>query len=315
MPVISSTYRAPYYLPGGTLQTLIAARLPRPEIHFQRETLELKDGDFLDLDWQVNGNRKLIIVTHGLEGSSHSQYTTDMSIQMDHSRYDLLAWNCRSCSGRMNRLKKLYYHGEIEDISEVIEHVLQLNRYDGIYLAGFSMGGNISIKFLSEKKHLAKYIVKCGAVSSPCDLSAAANAMDRPKNYVLRKYFMRNLRRKLAAKEEQFPGSFPMEKFDRVKTWREFDALFSAPFNGFNSVEDFYFAASANNFIDHLKTPTLLINAKNDPVLEPSCNPVHKAEKSPYFFIELPRTGGHVYFPMKGQNYAVRQMLAFFQEG
>ncbi len=312
MPIVSSQYKAPVYLPGGMLQTLIAARLPRPNISFQRERLELEDGDFLDLDWLNNKSDRLIIVTHGLEGSSRSQYVTDICRQMDHSRYDLLAWNCRSCSGEMNRLKKLYHHGEIEDISTVLDHVISLDRYKKIYLAGISMGGNISIKFLALKKQLAEHISACGVVSTPCDLAAASSAMDRSINYFLRKYFKKNLKKKLVAKNEQYPNSFPMEKFDKMKTWREFDEVFVAPFIGFNSVDEFYFQASANSFIDQVETPLFLINAKNDPVLTDSCHPTELARKSRNTHLELSSTGGHAYFPMMGKNYAASRIINYF---
>ena len=237
MPIIQSAYRPPWYLPGGTLQTLVAARLPRPRVEFRRETLELSDGDFLDIDWLEKSNDQLIIVTHGLEGSSQSQYVRDLCRESENYSFDILAWNCRSCSGRMNRLRKLYHHGEIEDIGVVIEHVLKLDRYSKIFLAGISMGGNISIKLLAHRHDLATHIVACAAISTPCDLAAAAAAMDKPKNAFLKYYFMRNLKKKLEAKESQYQGSFPMDKFDDMKTWRQFDEEFVAPFIGFDTVE------------------------------------------------------------------------------
>lgn len=313
MPLIKSTYRAPVFLPGGTLQTVIPGRKPRKQIVYERETLELPDGDFLDLDWIRNGSERLIILTHGLEGSSKSQYVSDTVNQMDHEKFDLLAWNCRSCSGRMNRLPKLYHHGEIEDISEVVRHVLSLDRYRSIHLAGFSMGGNITIKFLARKKELARHISSSAVISTPFDLESSSATLDKPKNYLLRKYFMKNLYVKLGAKEAQFPGSFPMEKFHDVKTWNEFDRLFVAPFVGFDSVDVFYREASANTFILDVESPVFIINAKNDPVLTRSCHPIEPARSKSHIHFELSRTGGHVYFPMKKKNYAVRRMIEFFE--
>ena len=311
MPITPTQYRAPFYLPGGMLQTIVAARIPRVVLPMERETLELKDGDFLDLDWLSGENDELIILTHGLEGSSRSQYVTDLAHQLNKSEYDLLAWNCRSCSGRMNRLQRLYHHGEIEDIAEVVEHVLTTKKYRKIHLAGFSMGGNISIKFLALNTTLAPHIASCAVVSSPCDLKAASAAMDRPQNYMLKKYFKKNVGAKLAAKENQFPGSFPMEKYPTIDKWNEIDRYFVAPFVGYNSVEEFYTDVSANNFIDKVKTPLYLINAKNDPVLAPSCHPLDKAKKSTTFHFEFPPTGGHAYFPMNGKNYAVERIIEF----
>ncbi len=314
MPMVQSTYKAPWYLPGGMLQTVVAGRRKRPTIQFERTTLTLIDGDFIDLDWQRTGNKNLIILTHGLEGSSQSQYVKDVSIKLKDRAFDLLAWNCRSCSGRMNRLPKLYHHGEIADISEVIQHVATRYDYEKMYLLGFSMGGNISVKFLALNTDLKSYITKCAIVSTPCDLAAASRAMDLPKNKILRKYFMKNLRKKLQAKESQFPGSFPMDRFDSMKSWYQFDSEFVAPFVGYDSAESFYADASANSFFRRLTTPTFLINAKNDPVLGPSCHPKEQAINSKYLFFELSSKGGHVYFPMKGSNYSVDRALAFFEE-
>ena len=313
MPLVKTSYRAPYHLPGGLIQTVAAGRKHRPSISMERETLTLSDGDFIDLDWVSNNNNQLIIVTHGLEGSSRSQYIVDLILECNPNKYDILVWNCRSCSGRMNKLQKLYHHGEIEDISEVVSHVLNTKKYNKLHLAGFSMGGNISIKFLSQNKELAMEITSCAVVSSPCDLRGSSNAMDRPMNFLLRKYFMRNIYKKLAAKEAQFPGSFPMEEFHKLKSWNKFDELFIAPFSGFNSVDEFYYDASANNFIEGVTTPLYLLNAKNDPVLPQSCHPIAQAKKSDNLFLELPRTGGHVYFPINRRNYAVQRIMDFVQ--
>ena len=312
MPIISSAYSPPWYLPGGTLQTLVAARLPRPLIEFRRETLELEDGDFLDLDWLENQASRLIIVTHGLEGSSQSQYIRDICRDSQQARFDILAWNCRSCSGRMNRLPRLYHHGEIEDISTVIDHVRANYHYKEIFLAGISMGGNISIKYLGNRIESTRLIKACATISTPCDLGAAAAAMDKPKNRILKFYFLRNLKKKMAAKEAQFPGSFPMDKFDSMKTWRQFDAEFVAPFIGFNSVEEFYHQASANTHLHKVERPVLIINAINDPVLSQSCHPVVLAKKMDNITLELPTQGGHAYFPMRGNNYAARRIMQYF---
>ncbi len=313
MPLISTKYKAPWYFPGGMVQTIVAGRLPRPSITYDRETLELSDGDFLDLDWKRHGRRSLIILTHGLEGSSQSQYVTDFYCQMNTNIYDFLAWNCRSCSGRLNRLQKLYHHGEIEDLSEVVEYIVTQHNYEKIYLAGFSMGGNIISKFLVKKVHLAKHIEKSGIVSTPCDLAEAAAAMDLPKNKLIRHYFSKMLRDKLNAKESQFPGSFPMEKFDLMKSWYQFDDQFAAPFFGYQSADEFYMDASANSFLPDIDRPLYLINAVNDPILGPNCHPITIANQNEHVVFELSKSGGHVYFPMHNSNYAVRRVLQFFE--
>jgi len=315
MPIIKSNYRAPWYLPSGQLQTIIPARFSRKPVVFNRTTLELEDGDFLDLDWKTEvANDSIIIVTHGLEGSSSSQYIIDLAHQMDASSFDLLAWNCRSCGGRMNRLNKLYHHGEIEDLGAVVQHVLDFNKYKRIYLVGFSMGGNISTKFLARNKSLAQHITRCAIVSTPCDLSAASSALNKPINKILRNYFFKKLVVKLRAKEEQFPGTFPLDKLHEIVRWYDFDDIFVAPYIGYKSASEFYDDASANTFLENVETPLLIINAMNDPILSESCHPRTLADRSEHIYLEISKSGGHVYFPKARSNYAVNRLLNFFNE-
>ena len=118
---------------------------------YERERLELKDGDFVDLDWFRNNTDKLIILTHGLEGSSERHYVKETAKLFYENGWEALAWNCRSCSGEMNRKLRMYNHGDIEDISEVISYANAKKNYKSIVLAGYSMGGNISMKYLGVK--------------------------------------------------------------------------------------------------------------------------------------------------------------------
>lgn len=312
MPILHSTYRAPWYLPGGLLQTLVAVAYRRPTISFDRETLELPDGDFLDIDWLRNDAENLVIITHGLEGSSHSQYVNDfVQTNSDHA-FDILAWNCRSCSGRINRNKRLYHHGEIEDISQVVMHAVETGRYKKIFLAGVSMGGNISTKFLALKPEIAKHVTACGITSTPCDLGSTAAAVDFVQNRIFRLYFKSKLSRKFVEKEKQFPGSVNMEKLKSVKRWVDFDRYVSLPFVGHHDPEKFYRAASPNTYFEQITHPFLLVNAKNDPILQPLSYPTEIAKKKANLFFEYPAHGGHAYFPMHKGNYGVKRVLEFF---
>lgn len=314
MPILSSTYRAPWYLPGGILQTIVAAGFSRPAVDFDRETIELADGDFIDIDWVRDNSENLIIVTHGLEGSSHSQYVNDLVQLNQPHEFDILAWNCRSCSGRINRNRTLYHHGEINDIGAVVRHALENHKYKRIFLAGVSMGGNISTKFLALNNDLSKHITAVGITSTPCDLSSTASAVDFLRNRLFRKYFRTKLSRKFIEKEKQFPGSIPIDKMQKIKKWRDFDRLISLPFVGFHDAEKFYAEASPNTYFESIEHPFLLVNAKNDPILQQKSYPEEIAKRKRNLYFEYPSQGGHAYFPMRGENYGVKRVLEFFRE-
>lgn len=316
MPIIDSEYRAPLYLKGGTLQTLIPALTAAPDIHYVREELILVDDDFIDLDWyRADRSDTLIVATHGLEGSSRSKYILEVCQSAHRANIDVLAWNCRSCSGRINHTNRLYHHGEIDDLDQVLSYVNTTNDYKRIYLLGFSMGGSIVIKWAAlNGSRQIKNCVGVLAVSTPCDLQGSALMLDKIQNKWLHHYFKRKLLRKMRLKEAQFPGSFDFTRLSSARSWIDFDATFSAPYSGFDDVHEFYRQASANEYLHMIDIPIYMINASNDPILSSTCFPSEIAHSRPQFFLEITRQGGHVYFPSRDKhNYAVHRMISFIQ--
>lgn len=305
MPYLRSTSYPgpPFFQFNGHLQTILPA-FRRIEIAYERERIELEDGDFLDLDWLDNGSRQLVILSHGLEGNSSRPYIKGMARRFADAGCDVLAWNCRSCSEELNRNPCLYHHGEIEDIHQVIRHALRTRDYTDITLIGFSMGGSILLKYLGVNAgELLDPIRRGIAFSSPCNLAASAASLEDRNNIFYRRRFMRALENKLKAKEQQFPGLLDINNFEKVKVWRDFDEFFSAPLNGFDSAEEFYYQASAENFMSQIRVPVLLVNAWNDPILPPACTPVALCEQHSSIFLETPDQGGHVGFSVLGQTY------------
>jgi predicted alpha/beta-fold hydrolase len=218
--------------------------------------------------------------------------------------WDVLAWNCRSCSEEINRTFRLYNHGDIEDLGTVIQHALSLKDYEEVVLVGYSMGGNMTLKYLGTKGGDLPDPIKGGiAFSTPCDLEESSNTLDKPSNFIYKKKFLTKLQEKLGKKEEQFPGSIDMSKFEKIKVWRDFDHFFSAPVSGFDTVEDFYRYCSAKNYVSGVQVPTLLVNAQNDPILTPACSPLAIAKSHPYFYLETPKQGGHVGFAWLGRPF------------
>jgi len=316
MPIITSAYPGPpAYQYNGHLQTIFPSLTRKVTgVTYQRERLTLADDDFVDLDWIKTGQRRLVVLTHGLEGDSHRQYILGTAKLFSQHQFDVLAWNCRSCSGELNRAFRLYNHGEIGDLGEVINHALRNESYDEVALVGYSMGGNITLKYLGVHGRQAPGVITCGvAISAPTDLCASAHLLDRPSNRFYRDRFRRKLLVKISQKAVRFPGRLDMTKISQVKRWKDFDDFFSAPVNNYRDADDFYQQASAVNFMAGIQVPTLLLNAQNDPILSPECSPDWLAVEHPCIYLETPRTGGHVGFavPRDAHTYAERRALAF----
>jgi len=308
MPFIknSSYTKAPFFLRTGHWETIYPAIVRKVRgIKYQRERLELADGDFVDLDWIKQGSQKLILLMHGLEGNTERHYMKGMAKKFSQQKWDVLAMNCRSCSGEMNRKMRLYNHGEIGDIGEVIEHALIQKNYEEITLVGFSMGGSIILKYLGVNggQH-PKSIKTAVAFSSPVDLHGSVAKLDEPECAFYKKRFMGMLYDKIKYKAEKYPDVMDFNNMKKVKNWKDFDHYFSAPLNGYKNADDFYTQASAINFMPDIQIPVLLVNAQNDPILTPSCFPIDFAKAHQFLHLEIPEKGGHVGFSSWGKTFA-----------
>ncbi len=319
MPFIetSSFPGPPFWQFGGHLQTVVPGLVRRVQgIDYQRERIGTPDGDFLDLDWlKTDGNRKLVVVTHGLEGNSHASFVRGTAKLFWQNGWDALAWNCRSCSGEMNRKFRMYHHGDTEDIGTVVHHALRNQQYEKVVLVGYSMGANISMKYLGTQGEAIPEQVKAAAVfSAPCDIRAGADVLDRWDNALYKYRFMYALFNKLKQKAAQYPGKLDLSKFRKVRRWRDFDEYFSAPISGFASAAEFHQQASAKNFLEGIRVPTLLVSAQNDPILSPECFPIEIARAHPFFHFELTKGGGHCGFQTAAEkefSWAERRALEF----
>ncbi len=294
MPVLPSRFRPPFLLSNGHVQTILGALNERPGIEYARERLELPDGDFLDLDWRRLGQGRLAILSHGLEGSSAGGYICGTAAAMNAAGWDVLAWNMRSCSGEPNRLPRSYHSGESGDLRTVIQHAAR--EYSSISLIGFSLGGNVTLKYLGEAPpHPAIRGAAC--VSVPVDLRASADALDQHwQNRVYLRRFLATMLAKVEAKARRFPDAFDISGLEQIRTLREFDDRFTAPLHGFASAEDYWARCSARQFLPAITVPTLLLNAGNDSFLTSHSMPFAEAQGSRSFFFEAPASGGHVGF-------------------
>jgi hypothetical protein len=295
MPLLDSSFRPPLWLRDGHVQTILGAlSRQRTSAHFSRERWELPDGDFLDLDWARPSHPRLAIVSHGLEGSSAQGYIRRVAVALGRAGWDVLAWNFRGCSGEPNRLPRFYHSGETEDLRAVVARAA--GDYRRVALVGFSLGGNITLKYLGEAPP-HPCVVGAAAVSVPIDLASCARRLDREwgNRFYLRR-FLGTMRAKIAAKARQFPGAFDVRGLEAVTTFEEFDGRYTGALHGFRDAEDYWAQSSARQFLPRLTVPTLLLNARNDPFLTSSCFPEAEAAASAHLFLEAPASGGHVGF-------------------
>ncbi len=321
MPLIaSSTYKKPpFYLFNSHLETIVPSALRKVDLPaYERERIFTPDKDFLDLDWLKKEGKQLVVISHGLEGSSDRPYVKGMARTFAEQGWDVLAWNCRSCSGEINKAPRMYHHGDSEDLKSVVEHAVVQGGYEKIVLVGFSMGGSITLKYLGEfSRSLPGAISRAVVFSVPCDLGGSARELSKKRNGFYRKRFLRKLGRKLEAKAGQMPELLSIEGIEKIKHFSEFDNRFTAPIHGFKDADDFYHQASANTHLPHIQIPTLIVNAKNDPMLPQSCYPVALAKEHPFIYLEMPEFGGHVGFTLAGQsqNWAEQRAFQFISEG
>jgi predicted alpha/beta-fold hydrolase len=209
--------------------------------------------------------------------------------------YDVLAWNYRGCGDDLNRKPRFYHSGATDDLESLVQHVLNSNDYDTINLIGFSLGGNIVLKFLGEQSALVKHIDKAIAISVPLDLDTSCAMISKRENRIYAQRFLKSLKQKIRAKSKLM--ALPnLDKLSGIDTIREFDEWITGPLHGFRDAQDYYSKCSSINFLPYIKTPTLIINARNDPFLSPECFP--EGISSGYLRFLYPEHGGHVGFTL-----------------
>jgi predicted alpha/beta-fold hydrolase len=303
-------YVAPWWLPGGNLQTiwpaLYARRSHGPRPDYRRERLVTPDQDFVDVDWllapvrpePVEGPAQpLLVLFHGLEGSSRSHYAEAFA---DFARDTGMAFavpHFRGCSGELNRAPRAYHSGDHEEVGWILEQ-LRARHAGPIVAAGVSLGGNALLRWAAEMGESAGRTVQAvAAVCSPVDLAAGGWAIGRGFNrLVYTTMFMRTMKPKALAKLDQHPGLFDRERMLAARDLRDFDNLFTAPVHGFKDADDYYTRASAKPHLQRIRIPALVLNARNDPFV-PAWSLPSQQEAGANVTLWQPAQGGHVGFP------------------
>ena len=318
MPIIKSTYNIPFIFRNGFVSTVYSGLARRIKDCLQeRERITLSDGDFLDLDWSFSPTKtnKLIIVLHGLEGNAQRPYMTGTAKLFNENAVDAVCVNFRGCSGEDNTLYRSYHSGDTGDLKQVIQHVLETKHYSEIYIKGFSLGGNVVLKYLGEHNDIPEQIKAGIAISVPCYLYGSCIELHKFSNVLYHDRFKKHLVDKLKVKQKIFPDLISDADIKSIKTLKDFDNIYTSRAHGFIDALDYYEKSSSLQFLATIKKPTLIVNALNDSFLSSECFPVKEAKESVNLYLEMPQYGGHVGFHDKNNlYYNERRALEFVRE-
>jgi predicted alpha/beta-fold hydrolase len=295
---IKPIYPAPWWLPGGHLQTIYPATcIAKPAVNYRRERWTTPDGDFVDLDF-VDGDpaKPFVVLFHGLEGSSNSHYARALMAHIAALGWSGVVPHFRGCSGELNTMPRFYHSGDAAEIEWIVRR-LASERPRGpdakLYAVGASLGGNALLRWLGESQHQAEIVDAACAVSAPLDLAAGGAALGRGFNMIYTRVFLQTLKPKCLRKLEQFPGLFDADTMLRARDLYQFDNVVTAPLHGYRDVEDYWNRASAKHVLQDITVPTLVLNARNDPFLPGRYLPDAAA---PCVVLDFPEHGGHVGF-------------------
>jgi predicted alpha/beta-fold hydrolase len=295
-----ANYLPPFFLYGSHLETIFPALLRRVTlVPYARERIVTPDDDFLDLDWLQQGSQKVVIISHGLEGNSRRAYIKGMAKAFYSNGFDVLAWNFRGCSEEMNRQLRFYHSGATDDLETVVQHVLARG-YKEISLIGFSLGGNLTLKYLGERT-VSDTVKKAVAISVPMDLRTSCEKISRPGNRIYSNRFLKSLKAKIRMKS-RYRKEIDTSMLPGIKTLMEFDDCYTAPIHGFKHATDYYEQSSSVRFVAGIKKPTLIINTLNDPFLSRECFPDALLKDHPFVKLQILRRGGHVGFTQFNKN-------------
>jgi uncharacterized protein len=299
-------YTAPIWLPGGHAQTIWPAFFVQPSRRngyvFKREKWDTADGDFVHLDWQHASapHRPLLVVFHGLEGSSASHYACSFA---DWARENDVNWvmpHFRGCSGEINLAPRAYHSGDHVEIEALLGKLRVQHQKQGgqtLWAVGFSLGGNALMRWAGEQgKQASRNADAVVSVCAPLDLTASGHALGRGCNkHVYARHFLQTMKTKALAKLAQYPGLFDRKKLLAAQNLYSFDDIFTAPLHGFVDAQDYWRKASAKPGLKNIEIPALVLNAQNDPFV-PFASLPNRKDVSHQVTLWQPEQGGHVGF-------------------
>src|SRR5262245_32155986 len=312
-------YEAPRWLPGGHLQTIYAYCLRQtPKFKYQRERWETPDGDFIDLDWLDSSldDANLLVMLHGLEGGSRSHYAVSLMNQLCREGRPGVVPHFRGCGGEINRLPRGYHAGDSAELDWILRRLKREQPKRRLQVVGISMGGNDLLKWLGQQGDYALDVVhRAVVVSVPVDLQIAANQLDHGWNKLIyTRDFLSAMKPKVLKKIATHDLDLDPRAIRITSTFREIDSLYTAPVHGFKDADDYWIRSSSRSWLRHIKVPTLLINALNDPFFPGYVLP-KRGEVAEAVSLEYSVSGGHLGF-VSGRfpgdlNWLSRRVLNF----
>lgn len=289
-------YRAPWWLPGGHAQTIYARLAARCNaVSYRRTEWTTPDDDIVAIDW-VDGpaNAPLVVMFHGLEGGSDSHYSRALMSDVAAQGWRGVVPHFRGCGGLPNRKPRAYHSGDTPEIDWMLKRMQEVAGGQPLFVTGISLGGNALLKWLGEQGDQARAIVRAAsAVCAPIDLREGGMALERGFSRIYGHYFLVSMRPKALGMLHRFPKLFSAEAVRRARTLRDFDDAVTAPMFGFVDAEEYWRRSSAKPLLNAIRTPTLLINARNDP-FQPGDTLPGPAELSASIEAEFTAGGGHV---------------------
>ena len=320
MPLITSDFKASFPFTNKHFSTIYRTLFTKPAVNYVRKRILTIDNDFLDLDFSFVNSSQVAVLIHGLEGSSNSKYVLSTTQYLNSNNIDVVVINLRGCSGELNNLYKAYHTGETGDLNFVLKHINHNYSYEKISIVGFSLGGNVALKYAGEQaSHMNPKVKNIIAISPPCDLKGSSIELSKKSNYIYMKRFLNTLIKKTILKGRQFPDeNINLEKLVKAKNFYDFDTLYTAPSFGFKDAEDYWEKASSKPFLKNIKNRTYILTSKNDPFLSESCFPVEDAKKNQSLFLELTDQGGHIgfikSFRLKKEFWLEKKIINFLME-
>lgn len=329
---VDMLYRAPLWLPNRHVQTIVPSLFARrPAVSFRRERWDTPDGDFIDLDWVLHDgssatasaqpqapsdNAPLLVLFHGLEGSSASHYAATLMAAAREYGWHGVVPHFRSCSGALNRLPRFYHLADSNEVDWVLRRIRAAHR-GPVVAAGVSLGGNVLLRWLGERSEDATSVISAAAaISTPIDVHAGGRALSQGFGMIYTRSFLKTLKLKAEQKLVQFPGLFDRDAMLASRTMYEFDNVVTAPLHGFRDTDDYWSSATTRPLLPHIQVPTLVLNARNDPFLPAAALP-SRHEVSAAVELDQPQHGGHAGFmtgPFPGRiDWLSRRVFGYLE--
>jgi predicted alpha/beta-fold hydrolase len=318
----TSKFKPAWWLTNAHFQTL-AAKLfrHRKALITNAETLELPDGDFIELAWteqpQENNTRPIIVILHGLEGSKDSHYAKGMLSAIKKRGWVAVLMHFRGCSGKPNRQASSYHSGDIRDISFLTEHLLARYQQCAFSVLGFSLGGNVLTQYLAQVPN--NPYRSAAVICAPLDLASCSARINQGFSRLYQKYLLKMLKNSTLEKiTAKVINNIKVEQLDSIKTIYDFDEQVTAPLNGFTSAQQYYQLSSGNQVVEKIKQPCLFIHAADDPFLNHSFS-IPQQKLPDHVTFEVSSHGGHVGFihgknPFKPQYWLEQRVPDFLND-